>query len=149
MNSLAVSAISPLAARRRRLGRVVLWGFGLVLVVAFLLAVGYGALAIGPGQAAAILAAQLGIELPWLFGRQEEAVLLAIRLPRALGILDFQSTYIVLKVPHFLPWAGGQRRRNCVSLHAGGRPVAIVDPALLVDPAVDRGCASHQRQCQH
>ncbi|HMA14698.1 MAG: FecCD family ABC transporter permease [Bacteroidota bacterium] len=88
MNSLAVSAISPLADRRRRLGRAVLWGFGAVLVLALLLAVGHGAVAIGPGQAIAILASQLGIELPWSFGRQEEAVLLAIRLPRAhAGIL--------------------------------------------------------------
>lgn len=85
MTSLALAAISPLAARRRRLGRVLLCGFGAVLVLAFLLAVGHGALAIAPGQAVAILVAQLGLELPWSFGRQEEAVLLAIRLPRALA----------------------------------------------------------------
>src|SRR3546814_11898071 len=88
MSSLALAEVSAFARHRRRRGRFVLWGFGLGLAGAFLLAVGYGAMAIAPGEALAILAGQLGLELPWQFSRQQEAVLLAIRLPRALaGVL--------------------------------------------------------------
>src|SRR3546814_11533660 len=88
MSSLALAEVSAFARHRRRRGRFVLWGFGLGLAGAFLLAVGYGAMAIAPGEALAILAGQLGLELPWQFSRQQEAVLLAIRLPRApAGVL--------------------------------------------------------------
>src|SRR3546814_16398885 len=88
MSSLALAEVSAFARHRRRRGRFVLWGFGLGLAGAFLLAVGYGAMAIAPGEALAILAGQLGLELPWQFSRQQEAVLLAIRLPGALaGVL--------------------------------------------------------------
>jgi len=87
MSSVALDVSSFAQARQRR-GLLALWIFGGILAAAFLLAVGYGAVAIGPGEALAILAAQLGIELPWAFSRQQEAVLLAIRLPRALvGVL--------------------------------------------------------------
>jgi iron complex transport system permease protein len=88
MSGVLLAGVSDFAQRRQRRGFVALWVFGLGLVLAFLLAVGYGAVAIAPGQAAAILAAQIGLELPWEFTRQQEAVLLAIRLPRAVaGIL--------------------------------------------------------------
>jgi len=88
MSSAALAEVSGFAQRRQRRRVAALWGFALALAAAFLLAVGYGALAIAPGAALAILAAPLGIELPWDFTRQEEAVLLAIRLPRAVaGIL--------------------------------------------------------------
>jgi len=87
MSSVALDVSSFAQARQRR-RLLALWVFGGILAAAFLLAVGYGAVAIGPGEALAILAAQLGIELPWEFSRQQEAVLLAIRLPRALvGVL--------------------------------------------------------------
>ncbi|MEM9665376.1 MAG: iron ABC transporter permease [Bacteroidota bacterium] len=49
-----------------------------------LLAVGIGAVAISPGQVVSILAAQLGLDLPWAFKAQQELVLLGIRLPRVL-----------------------------------------------------------------
>ncbi|MEM1125018.1 MAG: iron ABC transporter permease [Bacteroidota bacterium] len=49
-----------------------------------LLAVGLGAVAISPGQVVSILAAQLGLDLPWAFKAQQELVLLGIRLPRVL-----------------------------------------------------------------
>jgi iron complex transport system permease protein len=88
MSGVLLAGVSDFAQRRQRRGFVALWVFGLGLVLTFLLAVGYGAVAIAPGQAAAILAAQIGLELPWEFTRQQEAVLLAIRLPRAVaGIL--------------------------------------------------------------
>lgn len=87
MSAVAVE-VSRVAQVRQRRGLLALWLFGGGLFGAFLLAVGHGALAIGPGQTAAILAAQAGLELPWDFTRQQEAVLLAIRLPRAAaGIL--------------------------------------------------------------
>jgi iron complex transport system permease protein len=85
---LGVAEVSLFAQRRQRRRSLALWAFALGLLAAFLLAVGYGALAIAPGPALAILAAPLGIDLPWDFTRQEQAVLLAIRLPRAVaGIL--------------------------------------------------------------
>src|SRR3546814_5584942 len=62
MSSLALAEVSAFARHRRRRGRFVLWGFGLGLAGAFLLAVGYGAMAIAPGEALAILAGQLGLE---------------------------------------------------------------------------------------
>lgn len=84
MSSVALE-VSAFAQARQRRGLLALWVFGGALAAAFLLAVGTGAVAVGPGEALAILAAQLGIELPWNFTRQQEAVLLAIRLPRALA----------------------------------------------------------------
>lgn len=83
-----MAEVTRFARQRQQRGTLALWGFGLGLAAAFLLAVGYGALAIPPGPALAILAARIGIELPWEFTRQQEAVLLAVRLPRALaGVL--------------------------------------------------------------
>lgn len=80
--------LSSFAQARHRRGLAALWLFGLGLAGTFLLAVGYGAVEIGPGQSIAILAAQTGLDLPWEFTRQQEAVLLAIRLPRAVaGVL--------------------------------------------------------------
>jgi iron complex transport system permease protein len=88
MSSIAMAEVTRFAQQRQRRGLLALWVFALGLGAAFLLAVGYGALAIPPGRVLAILAAQAGIELPWDFTRQEQAVLLAIRLPRAVaGIL--------------------------------------------------------------
>ncbi|HMP76251.1 MAG TPA: iron ABC transporter permease [Kiritimatiellia bacterium] len=51
---------------------------GLVLLAGL----GIGALSISPGQVLAILASQVGIELPWSFTEREAAVLLHIRTPR-------------------------------------------------------------------
>jgi len=88
MNGTLAMEVSTFARWRRRRGRAALWLFALGLLTSFLLALGYGAVAIGPGQALAVLAAQVGIELPWDFTRRQEAVLLAIRLPRAAaGVL--------------------------------------------------------------
>lgn len=86
MSSLAAD-VSGFAQARHRRSLFALWLFTGLLLVAFLLAVGYGALAIGPGEALAILFAQVGLELPWDFSRQQEAVLLAIRLPRAVAAI--------------------------------------------------------------
>jgi len=83
-----MAEVTRFARQRQRRRVAALWLFGLGLGAAFLLAVGYGALAIPPARALAILAEQLRLELPWDYSRQEEAVLLAIRLPRAIaGIL--------------------------------------------------------------
>ena len=58
------------------------------LVGAVVLSLCVGAVAIGPGQVAAILVKQVGIGLPWSFEGRQESVLLAIRLPRVvLGVV--------------------------------------------------------------
>ena len=80
--------VMALASRRHRTGVRVLGVFGMVLVLAFLLSVGWGAVTISPGQVLAILGDVLGFKLPWAFTWREEIVLLEIRLPRAfLGVL--------------------------------------------------------------
>jgi iron complex transport system permease protein len=76
-------AVSDFARRHQRRSRLAVVLFSLLLLCAFLLAVGYGAVAIAPGETVAVLAAAIGLDLPWEFTRQQEAVLLAIRLPRA------------------------------------------------------------------
>ena len=86
--STAAAEIMTVAMRRQRRGVAVLWAFGGLQVLAFLLSVGWGAVTISPGQVLAIVADTFGLELPWDFSRREEAVLFAIRLPRAcLGML--------------------------------------------------------------
>jgi iron complex transport system permease protein len=74
---------------RRRVWRVTLsLGAFAAVLAAFFLAVGQGAVAIAPTQVLAIFAGQLGIDLPWAYDPTQQAVLLAIRLPRAcLGLL--------------------------------------------------------------
>jgi len=74
--------------RRTHSRRLILIGLlGLLLVVS-LVGIGRGAVSIMPLQVAAVLAAQVGVELPWAFDMRQEAVLMAIRLPRVLlGVL--------------------------------------------------------------
>jgi len=61
---------------------------GVLLLAAVLLNVGIGAVRIPPSQVAAILLGQLGVALDVPYAPQQEAVLLAIRLPRVLlGVL--------------------------------------------------------------
>lgn len=60
--------------RRDKQARLILWGLG--------------AVSITPGQVVAILAARVGLELPWEFDARQQAVVMAIRLPRViLGIV--------------------------------------------------------------
>jgi len=54
------------------------------LVVAVVVAVGIGSVAIAPTEVIAILAGRLGITLPWPTTEQQESVLTAIRIPRVL-----------------------------------------------------------------
>lgn len=70
-----------LQGRRRNL--LVTGGAGLALAIAFLFAIGHGAVAISPLKSLAILCTHLGIELPWSFTAREDLILTAIRLPRA------------------------------------------------------------------
>ena len=59
-----------------------------VLVLVVLVSVGTGAVQISPTEVVSILARRIGLDLPWAFEPQQEAVLLAIRLPRVtMGIL--------------------------------------------------------------
>ncbi len=74
------------AFERRR--AAVLVGLGLLLILISLLSLGHGALAISPGQAGAILAKLLRIDLPWTYANEQWAVLVSIRAPRLLmGLL--------------------------------------------------------------
>ncbi len=83
MSAGAAVALEPIV-RRWSLRRAALLGLlSIALAVAFLLAVGHGAVAIAPGQVLAILAAELSLALPWSFDATQQAVLLSIRLPRA------------------------------------------------------------------
>lgn len=72
-----------LLSRERRRWTVALCGTGSILFGCFLFAVGYGAMPISPEKTLSILAAHIGIELPWSYSQREELVLTAIRLPRA------------------------------------------------------------------
>lgn len=56
----------------------------ILLVICVMLSIGIGAVEISPVQSLAILARKIGIELPVAFTAQQEAVLLAIRLPRVI-----------------------------------------------------------------
>ncbi len=77
----------PSSARKTRTV-FVLAALGGLLVASVLLSVGTGAVAIAPLEVAAILLAQLGLELNVEVTPRQEAVLLAIRLPRVLlGVL--------------------------------------------------------------
>ena len=88
MSTVAATEVVTVAIQRQRRGVAVLWALGGLLALTFLLSVGWGAVTISPGQVLAIVADTLGFELPWVFARREEAVLLAIRLPRTcLGML--------------------------------------------------------------
>ncbi|MCQ3978192.1 MAG: iron ABC transporter permease [Anaerolineae bacterium] len=67
---------------------LLLAGLILLLGLVLLAAVGLGAVQIGPGQVVAILARQIGLNLPITYESQQAMVLLAIRLPRVvLGLL--------------------------------------------------------------
>lgn len=88
MSAATTTEIGTIAARGRRRDIAVLWAFGGIFILAFLLSVGWGAVNIPPTQVLAILADRLGLDLPWEFSRRAESVLMAIRLPRAcLGVL--------------------------------------------------------------
>src|SRR3546814_456035 len=69
--------------RRSRPATILLTLLGGGLLGTFLLSVGTGAVAIGPGQTLAILARQIDLDLPWISDPMQEIVLLTIRLPRA------------------------------------------------------------------
>jgi iron complex transport system permease protein len=54
-------------------------------VAAIVVAMGIGAVPIAPTEVLAILAGQIGLELPWAYSQQQETVLTAIRIPRVLA----------------------------------------------------------------
>ena len=67
--------------------RLVIWLSGVLLVGALFASAGNGGVAISPGACLSILVGELGFELPLSFTAREQAVLLAIRLPRVvLGV---------------------------------------------------------------
>jgi len=56
-----------------------------LLVVAVVVAMGIGTVAIAPVEIAAILLGGIGLETPWAYSEQQETVLTAIRIPRVLA----------------------------------------------------------------
>ncbi|WP_417515658.1 FecCD family ABC transporter permease [Minwuia sp.] len=85
-DSIDLRAAEDRRLHRRKIQLVALW---LVLVFGCLLSVCIGAVAISPAQVAAILLEEVtGLETGIPYGRREETVLMAIRLPRlALGLI--------------------------------------------------------------
>ncbi len=99
MASFAADDVLPMALQRQQRRLLILLFLAGLLVVGFLVSVGWGAVGISPAQIAAILLQSLGLGnlfggdmaaegsiegSIWAFGRREETVLLAIRLPRAV-----------------------------------------------------------------
>jgi len=84
VSGVRLSLLAADAGARRWRPATVLAGLAALAVAAFLAALALGPVPVTPGQVLAILLRPLGIELPWAFGERERAVLLAIRLPRAL-----------------------------------------------------------------
>ncbi len=70
--------------RRKQRAAVVLSGLAVLLVGMTVASVGVGAVAVSPGQILAIFSDRIGLWLPWEFQHQQEAVVMAIRLPRVL-----------------------------------------------------------------
>ncbi len=62
--------------------RAALVGLAALLVLAAMIELNTGSVAIGPGQALAIVAHELGLATPWSFDTTQAAVLLTIRGPR-------------------------------------------------------------------
>lgn len=94
MTSLVAGEVMTRALQRQQRSRALLFVLGGLLLIFFCLSVGWGAVAISPPQILAVLTKTLGFGWPggedlsessvWSFGRREETVLLAIRLPRAV-----------------------------------------------------------------
>lgn len=94
MTSLVAGEVMTRALERQQKSRMLLWTLGALLVLCFCLAAGWGAVAISPPQILALVAKSLGFggssgegfseTSVWAFGRREETVFLAIRLPRAV-----------------------------------------------------------------
>ncbi|WP_282605990.1 iron ABC transporter permease [Pelagibius sp. Alg239-R121] len=100
ISSLAAGQVMTIALRRRQRTTLFLWALAGLLLVGFVVSVGWGAVGISLPQIIAIFGHALGLlsehavddagfqNSLWAFGRREETVLLAIRLPRAcLAIL--------------------------------------------------------------
>lgn len=94
MSSLAADDIMPMALQRQQRRVLFLTLLAGLLLLGFVVSVGWGAVGISPAQITAILLKALGFgssagaggvseDSIWAFGQREETVLLAIRLPRA------------------------------------------------------------------
>ncbi len=89
MRATAACIRTVFTVRRRYLGALVLWIFGVLLALAFFASVGWGAMDIPLLPMLAIFADALGMDPPWQFTSREQAVLMSIRLPRTLlGVLS-------------------------------------------------------------
>lgn len=86
-SALAAGAPPRVVTGRRR-NRLILAVLAIGCGAMLLVNLAFGAVELSAGQVLSILGAQVGADLPWNYSSQQEAVLLEIRLPRAiLGIL--------------------------------------------------------------
>lgn len=87
-DAFPVTDAQRVLTQRQLRARLLLVGLALALVASVLLNVGLGAVRISPAEVSSILLAQLDLETSVPFDARQEAVLLAIRLPRVLlGVL--------------------------------------------------------------
>lgn len=82
--TFASSHTVPTASSRKVETAAVLTGLAALLTAVTIASVGIGAVAVSPGQVLAILFKRIGFSMPWTFQPQQEAVVLAIRLPRVV-----------------------------------------------------------------
>ncbi len=141
--SVMVAALRSLRLGSRSRPELLFVGLGAFLVVAWALAVGQGAVAISPGQAAAILAAQVGVELPWTFDEAQRAVLLSIRLPRSILAVLVGAALAVgggalqglfrnpLADPALIGVSTGAALAAALAIVGGSAMVAVLPAALL------------------
>lgn len=132
---------AQVAARRRE--RLVLGALACLLATATLSGAALGAVGIAPGQLVAILGAEVGIDLPWPYGAREEAVLLAIRLPRTLLAILAGAALAVsgaalqglfrnpLADPALIGVSNGAALAAVVMIVLGGGLTAVLPPAIL------------------
>lgn len=84
MTALTATQDRKATLRRSPRRRTVLAALAVLLVLVVLMSLAWGAVEMSLLQALSILGAQLGLDLPWSYNASQEAVLLAIRLPRAI-----------------------------------------------------------------
>ncbi len=84
LNRAETRAVKGFKGQRKQRAGMVLSGLAVLLVGMTVASVGVGAVAVSPGQILAIFGDRIGLWLPWAFQHQQEAVVMAIRLPRVL-----------------------------------------------------------------
>ena len=145
------SSLSDGARQRARRVTLVFGGIGVVLAAGIVASIAIGAVTITPGQVLAVLADRIGIDLPWAYSAQQQAVLLSIRLPRVLmGIVVGAGLAVSgavlqglfrnpLADPGLVGVSSGAALGAAVAIVLGATAAAPV--AIWAGPATVAGCA--------